>query len=78
MKLAKFLSPDDVIITFNWDTLLDRALNEVYKGERERVMTGLLLPAKQNWGTTQPYPFVRVLALIRANNITNLQDKLQK
>lgn len=28
VRLAKSLAPDDVVITFNWDTLLDRALAE--------------------------------------------------
>lgn len=27
-KLAKLLSSEDVIVTFNWDTLMDRALND--------------------------------------------------
>jgi hypothetical protein len=28
VDLAKILQPDDVIVTFNWDTLMDRALTE--------------------------------------------------
>jgi len=28
VELAQFLSPDDVIVTFNWDTLMERALME--------------------------------------------------
>jgi hypothetical protein len=27
-KLAKFLTPKDAIVTFNWDTLMDRALTD--------------------------------------------------
>ncbi len=28
-KLAKYLTSNDIILTFNWDTLMDRALSEV-------------------------------------------------
>lgn len=29
LELAKRLNPEDSVVTFNWDTLMDRALNEV-------------------------------------------------
>ena len=73
LKLAKFLSPDDVIITFNWDTLLDRALNEVYKGWNSAIGYGVM-PQKifrDGWYEPEAQSEISAPKLLKLHGSTN-------
>jgi len=43
INIAKILTPDDCVITYNWDTLMDRALNSTTKWKTD---TGYLVKPK--------------------------------
>ncbi len=73
LELAKLISPDDVIITFNWDTLLDRALNKIYKDWNSAIGYGVV-PRKifrNGWCEPETQNEIHVPKLLKLHGSTN-------